>query len=198
MTSNASRLSIAALVFLLAAVASFLSPSNLRMSPIAGNDERRLSKNHHNSIAEEKPKQIDYRNFSCASYRHVRSEYKDTFQACQFAHNCNEGEGVIFPVIFCDGDGWPTGDEPVGTPDEKSGWSRRRWSHHNLQVPVYFAISLLLLLLFRLLNSTTDEFFSPGLEHFSLQLGLPPRFAGVTLLALGKPLRVLTGLSYPL
>jgi len=184
MTSYAPRLAIAALVFLLAAVASMLSPSNLRLSPIDENNERRLSKNHHISIAEEKPKEIDYRNFSCANYRNVRLEYKDTFQACQFAHKCNEGEGVMFPIIFCDGDGWPTGDKPVNTPDAE--WSRRRWSHHNLHAPVNFALSCLLLLLFRLLNSTSDEFFSPGLEHFSLQLGLPPRFAGVTLLALGK------------
>lgn len=45
---------------------------------------------------------------------------------------------------------------------------------------------LLLTLLFRLLGSTADDFFSPALEMFSTQLGLPPRFAGVTLLALGN------------
>ncbi|EJK73963.1 hypothetical protein THAOC_04391 [Thalassiosira oceanica] len=128
----------------------------------------------------------DFRSPQWCFFSRQSLQYKDTFQACQFAHKCNDGEGVMFPIIFCDGDGWPAGDEPVGTPDEKPGWSRRRWSHHNLQFPVYFALSLLLLLLFRLLNSTTDEFFSPGLEHFSLQLGLPPRFAGVTLLALGN------------
>lgn len=45
---------------------------------------------------------------------------------------------------------------------------------------------LLMTLLFRILGSTAEEFFSPGLETFSLKLGLPERFAGVTLLALGN------------
>lgn len=47
------------------------------------------------------------------------------------------------------------------------------------RILLILGLSLVLLLLFRLLNSTTDEFFSPGLELFSLHLGLPPRFAGV-------------------
>jgi sodium/potassium/calcium exchanger 6 len=45
---------------------------------------------------------------------------------------------------------------------------------------------LFLIVLFRILGSTAEEFFSPGLEMFSLKLGLPERFAGVTLLALGN------------
>lgn len=37
------------------------------------------------------------------------------------------------------------------------------------------------------LNLTqADDYFSPALEQFSVKLGLPPRFAGVTLLALGN------------
>ena len=56
-----------------------------------------------------------------------------------------------------------------------------------LQLLTFLPIVILILtLFFRLLSSTTDEFFSPGLELFSLKLGLPPRFAGVTLLALGN------------
>ncbi|KAL7497204.1 hypothetical protein ACHAWT_005251 [Skeletonema menzelii] len=99
---------------------------------------------------------------------------------CQFAKTCNGGEGVGFgAALFC---------------------SRTTISNdaHSASPSSYYATTMLrntltilllvitLLLLFRLLNSTTDEFFSPGLEHFSLQLGLPPRFAGVTLLALGN------------
>jgi sodium/potassium/calcium exchanger 6 len=37
-----------------------------------------------------------------------------------------------------------------------------------------------------MLGSTAEYFFSPSLEMFSVKLGLPPRFAGVTLLALGN------------
>ncbi|KAK9821207.1 hypothetical protein WJX74_010576 [Apatococcus lobatus] len=43
-----------------------------------------------------------------------------------------------------------------------------------------------LLLLFCILGSTSEEFFSPILSQISQEMGLPPRFAGVTLLALGN------------
>ncbi|KAL0053639.1 hypothetical protein WJX82_008689 [Trebouxia sp. C0006] len=57
----------------------------------------------------------------------------------------------------------------------------------------YVAICLLqaacvftLLLLFRILGSTAENFFSPILTQLSQELGLPPRLAGVTFLALGN------------
>ena len=40
------------------------------------------------------------------------------------------------------------------------------------------AAALLLLLLFRVLGSTAEDFFSPILTQLSQELGLPPRFAG--------------------
>jgi sodium/potassium/calcium exchanger 6 len=43
-----------------------------------------------------------------------------------------------------------------------------------------------LTLLFRLLGSSADEYFTPSLSMLSSELGLPPRFAGATLLALGN------------
>lgn len=43
-----------------------------------------------------------------------------------------------------------------------------------------------LLLLFRILGSTAENFFSPILTQLSQELGLPPRLAGVTFLALGN------------
>jgi sodium/potassium/calcium exchanger 6 len=45
---------------------------------------------------------------------------------------------------------------------------------------------LQLTLLFRLLGSSADEYFAPPLSMFSSELGLPPRFAGATLLAVGN------------
>jgi len=47
-------------------------------------------------------------------------------------------------------------------------------------------IVLCLLVLFRMLASTAEDYFSPPLEMFSYQFHLPPRLAGVTLLALGN------------
>lgn len=49
--------------------------------------------------------------------------------------------------------------------------------------PLTFAY---LLLLFRLLATTADSYLAPSLESFSFELGLPPRLAGATPLALGN------------
>jgi len=51
---------------------------------------------------------------------------------------------------------------------------------------LFVPLLLYLILLFRLLATTADNYFSPALETFSFELGLPPRFAGATLLALGN------------
>jgi len=82
---------------------------------------------------------------------------------CEFAYNCSNNGIPFAPWSFC------SSLSPV------------------------FAISTLspfillgLIILFRLLGSTAEDFFSPSLEMFSTELGLPPRFAGVTLLALGN------------
>ena len=40
------------------------------------------------------------------------------------------------------------------------------------------AVVLWLLLLFRVLSSTAENFFSPILTQLSQEMGLPPRFAG--------------------
>ncbi len=55
-----------------------------------------------------------------------------------------------------------------------------------LVILLFAPLLLYLLLLFRLLATTADNYFSPALETFSFELGLPPRFAGATLLALGN------------
>ena len=83
---------------------------------------------------------------------------------CQYAKTC-EGEGILMPVMFC----------------SNSVLSPMAW--FLLISPL---VLLSLTLLFRLLGSTAEEYFSPALEYFSFKLGLPPRFAGVSLLALGN------------
>jgi Ca2+/Na+ antiporter len=83
---------------------------------------------------------------------------------CQYARTC-EGTGLLLPFIFC----------------KTSILSTSSWMMV-LSLPLLLALTLL----FRLLGSTADEYFSPSLEMFSIKLGLPPRFAGVTLLALGN------------
>ena len=86
-------------------------------------------------------------------------------EQCQYASTCDEGDGLLLPFVFC----------------HTSIISTTSWLL--LLSPL---LLLLLTLLFRLLGSTAEEYFSPSLEMFSVKLGLPPRFAGVTLLALGN------------
>lgn len=89
----------------------------------------------------------------------------DSEERCEFAQSCNQGLGLFANFIFC------------GT----FGLSLQTWCY--ILTP-FFTIALVLL--FRMLGSTAEDFFSPSLEMFSIKMGLPPRFAGVTLLALGN------------
>lgn len=112
----------------------------------------------------------DYSNYSCEDiYRHPL----DTASTCLFATTCNDGEGILLGhFIFCS-------DQYNEDIDTKISRTLLLWL-------VCSPLALLLVLLFRILGSTAEEFFSPGLEMLSLRLGLPERFAGVTLLALGN------------
>lgn len=87
-------------------------------------------------------------------------------QKCAYARTCDDGDGVYAPIIYCLQQNYAT------------------------KVLVLMAVMVLLLVwmvvLFRMICSTAEDFFSPSLEMFSVQMGLPPRFAGVTLLALGN------------
>lgn len=88
-----------------------------------------------------------------------------TDERCTFAQTCNSNQGLQFSFMFC--------------------------NTFNLSIQTWILILALpliiwLILLFRMLGSTAEDFFSPSLEMFSMKMGLPPRFAGVTLLALGN------------
>lgn len=103
----------------------------------------------------------DYSNYSC---RYINDNVSDAEDLCNYATTCNNGQGVWAPWVFC--------SSTFGV-----------YSSFAILSPV---VILWMVTLFRLLGSTAEDFFSCSLEMFSLKLGLPPRFAGVTLLALGN------------
>ena len=104
----------------------------------------------------------DYSQFSC---RYIYEKTPDPgWSQCRFARTCNGGSGIWAPFVFCS----------------------KRFSKVTLFVILSPFLILWMLILFRLLGSTAEDYFSPSLEMFSVKLGLPPRFAGVTLLALGN------------
>lgn len=106
---------------------------------------------------------FSYTNHSCNNI------YQDTPEPgeaqCAFARTCNEGEGIWAPFVFC---------------------LHPRFSTYTLCALLSPFMLLLTILLFRMLASTAEDYFSPALEMLSMKLGFPPRFAGVSLLAVGN------------
>ena len=105
---------------------------------------------------------VDYTGYSCILLFDIVPE--SGADQCRFASSCNRGAGILLSFVFCD-------------------------THISYQIWCLILSPLLLLwmvLLFRMLGSTAEDYFSPPLEMFSVKLGLPPRFAGVSLLALGN------------
>ncbi len=125
-----------------------------------------------------------------------RDDEYDDYDArlCDYARGC-EGESastLLLPLVLCrggtidpaaDDGGGGGGGGPAPPPS-----SSRRSAGRAIALAVLLPPALLayLVLLFRLLATTADSYFSPALESFSFELGLPPRFAGATLLALGN------------
>ena len=104
----------------------------------------------------------DYSGFSCHEMYNKTPTTGNN--QCQFARTCNGGEGMWLPFVFC-----------------SETFSVKTWC------AILFPFILLwLVVMFRLLGSTAEDYFSPSLEYFSVKAKLPPRFAGVTLLALGN------------
>lgn len=97
-------------------------------------------------------------------------------QRCNYAKNC-EGEflmTLILPLVFCTDPSIPS--------------SLDNYPVLEIFFPILFPIGLVLLtlLLFRLLGSTAENYFSPALEMISSEVQIPPALGGVTLLALGN------------
>jgi len=112
-----------------------------------------------NEVAKDKAK-IDYASYSCEDlYKYAWSDADQ----CKYARSCNDGEGVLAPFFFCSS-----------------------YANKTLKIWLSPVLVIVLIVLFRMISSTAEDFFSPTLEMYSCQLGLPPRFAGVTLLALGN------------
>ena len=135
-----------------------------------GGDNNNNNNNQYNAAAADEDG--DYSSYRCDDIfvnTPTPSQEKDDTtnptKRCQYAQTCNGGDGLLLPFVFC----------------HTSTLSTLSWML--LLSPI---LLLILSLLFRLLGSTAEEYFSPSLEMFSFQLGLPPRFAGVTLLALGN------------
>mmetsp|Transcript_14529 Transcript_14529/g.21427 ORF Transcript_14529/g.21427 Transcript_14529/m.21427 type:complete len:710 (-) Transcript_14529:57-2186(-) len=104
---------------------------------------------------------VDFSSYSCNEILDLAPNNQQGL--CDFAKTCNQGEGIFLSFTFC------------------SGISYKVWTM--ILGPFLF---IWLILLFRMLGSTAEDYFSPSLEMFSTKLGLPPRFAGVSLLALGN------------
>eukprot|EP00587_Corethron_hystrix_P001732 CAMPEP_0113310300 /NCGR_PEP_ID=MMETSP0010_2-20120614/8000_1 /TAXON_ID=216773 ORGANISM="Corethron hystrix, Strain 308" /NCGR_SAMPLE_ID=MMETSP0010_2 /ASSEMBLY_ACC=CAM_ASM_000155 /LENGTH=796 /DNA_ID=CAMNT_0000165727 /DNA_START=302 /DNA_END=2692 /DNA_ORIENTATION=- /assembly_acc=CAM_ASM_000155 len=102
----------------------------------------------------------DFSEYSCDDIWIEEEEIR-----CNYAKTCNNGSGLLLAhYIFC----------------------QDRYAPTTLALLASPFIFVGLICLFRMLGSTAEDFFSPSLEMFSVRLGLPPRFAGVTLLALGN------------
>ena len=110
------------------------------------------------------PIESDFAEFSCGDIL-KETAVGQAEARCAFARTCNEGEGCLLPFVFC------------------GAWNMTAATWSLFLSPF---LLLWLVLLFQILGSTAEDFFSPSLEMFSRKLGLPARFAGVSLLALGN------------
>ncbi|KAL7483406.1 hypothetical protein ACHAW6_009056 [Cyclotella cf. meneghiniana] len=129
----------------------------------------------------------------------MQSQDNNRVYLCQYARNCDGDwpSSTLLPLILCLGldnqDSAITVESHIDSPNfDIHDYSNNPRNNRPLlrSLFVHFllppTILLYLYLLFRLLATTADSYFSPALEVFSCELGLPPRFAGATLLALGN------------
>ena len=163
-------------------------------------DMHKLRERHYYEYVENLQQQVNEEGGEEQEHNSNLLYYKlDNFE-CDFATTCNEGEGIFLPMVFCSSTSATTTtdnhhDNSTQPPESSTNGSwlssdsffndttnRKQFLIFITSIPLL----LYLLVLFRVLGSTGEEFFSPALELYSLKLGLPERFAGVTLLALGN------------
>jgi hypothetical protein len=98
-----------------------------------------------NSVSSDTSNTTDYSHYSCNSLNEVTPDAGEP--QCRFAQTCNRGVGVWAPIVYCSPHGriWLIFLSPV--------------------------MLLWLVLLFRMLGSTAEDYFSPALEMFSNKVG---------------------------
>lgn len=108
----------------------------------------------------------EYSGHSCDDLMYFKASTADHSQAekCEYARTCNNGTGIYMPIFYC--------SEQYSTK-----------TLFTITSPLLISYTILL---FRIVGSTAEDYFSPALEYFSYKMRLPSRFAGVTLLALGN------------
>lgn len=123
----------------------------------------RLATNHFDNSYRILEEGNDYSQYTCDTIFQITEPNSE--QRCTFAKTCNSGAGLFSSFVFC------------------NTWNLSLTAWCSILSPF---LIIWLVVLFRMLGSTAEDFFSPSLEMFSMKMGLPPRFAGVTLLALGN------------
>lgn len=141
------------------AIAALVSPESTSWDreQFAYQTDRHLSVN-----ADADDDNTDYTSYSCNALFETVPDHGTN--QCRFAKTCNQGQGLFMSFVFCN-----------------THVTYKVWTA--ILSPV---LLLWMIMLFRMLGSTAEDYFSPSLEMFSVKLGLPPRFAGVSLLALGN------------
>ena len=100
-STSTPHLMFVSILFIIAAILRSPAMESLATSsPTSYVPNRRLKHNHQSNKNETG---IDYTIYSCDALRDLRTKYENTnrFNQCEFAHECNEGDGIIFPSLFC-------------------------------------------------------------------------------------------------
>ena len=154
-------------LFLLAFLSLYSSNHSSTLSSTSYNNS--YANGSHSYQQQHQHRGLKYNDYSCEDIwdfteEPENGESRSDSDRCLFSKECNNGEGLYLSGLFCSD----------------------RYSYRQYAWLVCPPLALFLITLFRALGSTAEDYFSPSLEMFSSELGLPPRFAGVSLLALGN------------